>query len=431
MTGAAPLVLSQDANVALLGAELVANRLRARPELRLILPTGHTPRGMYAALRAHAAEGSLPSERATLFQLDEYLGIGPDDPRSYRAYLARELGDIGFGTFRSLDGATDDPAVESARHQAGLDEAPIDLVVLGIGRDGHIAFDEPGSPIDSGTRRVCLHEATRADAAADFGGIDAVPTEALTVGLRTLKSAREIILLVSGEAKAPALAAALEGEPGPECPASLIRDHPRLTVIADVKAAARLRPHAGRTSDRAVIILGHRDRGSTEDRISDESRARIARGVAVCRPDPPRAVILTGYTRTYQGLSEAEQMKAVWPLDDVPALLEDAGRNTAENATRSLPLIRAIADVRRVTVVTSIWHVRTPYFFAPYRTLGLRLSFAVERSGPWLRPLLGELAAARSMRDDRRAAMAAMRLPASAAQPGGEESSARPCGSSG
>ena len=112
-------------------------------------------------------------------------------------------------------------------------------------------------------------------------------------------------------------------------------------------------------------------------------------------------------------------MKAEWALDDVPALLEDAGRNTAENATRSLPLVRAIGDVRRVTVVTSAWHIRTPYFFAPYRSFGLGLSFALERHGPWLGHLVDELGEGRgSRRAERRLAMAAMRLPGGAGDSG-------------
>jgi DUF218 domain/Glucosamine-6-phosphate isomerases/6-phosphogluconolactonase len=290
--------------------------------------------------------------------------------------------------------------------------------VLGLGRDGHVAFDEPGSPVDAGVRRVRLHQTTRADAAADFGGIEGVPTEALTVGLRTLLDAREVLLLVSGEAKAEALRGMLEGERGPQCPASLLRDHPRLTVICDLDAARLLRQGPGWVSDRALIVLGHRELSiSAEHRISDESRARIRRAVDECRREPPRAVILTGYTRTQRGLSEAEQMKAEWPLPDVPTVLEDAGRNTAENATCSLPLIRPIGDIRRVKVVTSAWHVRTPYLFAPYRTLGLRLSFAPAFHGPWLRPLGSELRGVPSMRRQRRRAMARMRLPAELAIP--------------
>ncbi len=424
MQATAPLVLGHHLNVARLAGELVANRLRARPRLRLILPTGHTPLGMYAALRGHAADGSLPSERATLFQLDEYVGLGPDDERSYAAYLGRELAGVRFGAVCGLDGGSPDPGAECARHQARLDEAPIDLVVLGLGRDGHVAFDEPGSPVDAGVRRVRLRPTTRADAAGDFGGIEAVPEEALTVGLRTLLGARELLLLVSGRAKAEALRATLEGEVGSECPASLLRGHPRLTVICDLDAARLLRRGPGSAGDRALIVLGHREPAiSAEHRISDESRARIQRAVAECRSDPPRAVILTGYTRTARGLSEAEQMKTEWPMPEIPTVLEDAGRNTAENAMCSLPLIRAIGDIRRVTVVTSAWHIRTPYLFAPYRELGLRLSFAPEFHGPWLRPLRAELRAFPMARRQRRRAMAEMRLPPepAIAPPRGEE----------
>jgi glucosamine-6-phosphate deaminase len=420
---ATPLVLGHAMNVALLGGELVANRLRARPALRIILPTGHTPLGMYAALRAHAADGSLAAERATLFQLDEYAGLAPGDERSYRAYLRRELAGIQLGAFHGLDGSSADPDAECARHQALLDEAPIDLVVLGIGRDGHVAFDEPGSPVDAGARLVRLHASTRKDAAPDFGGPDVVPHEALTVGLRTLRLARELLLLASGEAKAEALRAMLEGEETSDCPASLIRRHPRLTIVADLAAASLLRHRPSWSSERAVVVLGHRQPGvSAEHRISNESRARIQRAVEACHPDLPRAVILTGYTRTLHGLSEAEEMKAEWPLAEIPTLLEDAGRNTAENATRSLPIIRALGDVRRVIVVTSAWHVRAPYFFWPYRALGLRVSFAAETEGPWLRPLLSELTALRSLRAQRRRAMAAMRLPAQLSLPAAEES---------
>jgi glucosamine-6-phosphate deaminase len=417
MTALSPLVLSHPMRVALLGGELVANRLRARPKLRLILPTGHTPLGMYAVLRAHAADGSLLTEQATLFQLDEYRGLGAIDERSYRAYLARELRSIRFGTIHWLDGTAPDPESECARHQALLDQAPIDLVVLGLGRDGHVAFDEPGSSAAAGTRQVRLHETTRADAAADFDGLENAPQEALTVGLRTLLDARELIMLVSGPAKATALRDMLEREQSPACPASLLRDHPRLTVVCDTAAAALVQRRKGWSSDRVLIVLGHREPSiSPEHRISDESRARLRRAARECRHDPPRAVILTGYTKT-GGFSEAEQMEAEWAVPDVPALLEDAGRDTAENASRSLPIIRAIGAIRRVTVVTSASHVRAPYFFAPYRVFGLRLSFRPTWHGSWARMLWHELWNLPAMRRERRRAMAEMRLPPELALP--------------
>jgi glucosamine-6-phosphate deaminase len=397
--------------VALLGAELVANRLRARPSLRLMLPTGHTPLGMYAALRAHAADGSLAAERATLFQLDEYLGLSAADGRSYRAYLAHELEGIRFGAVHEIDGAATDPDGECARHQALLDEAPIGLVVLGLGRDGHVAFDEPGSDARKSTRRVRLHETTRMDAAADFGGLDNVPREALTVGLRTLLQANELLMLVSGPAKASALKAMLEGEQSAERPASLLRDHPRLTVICDTAAAALLAPRPSWASDRVLVVLGHREPGvSPEDRISRESNARLRRAERECRHESPQAVILTGYTRT-GGLSEAEQMQEEWSVAEVPVLLEDSGRDTAENASRSLPLLRAIGGIRRVTVVTSAWHLRAPYFFAPYRTFGVRLSFRWTAHGDWPRMLWHEVRSLPAARRSRRRAMSEVRLP--------------------
>jgi glucosamine-6-phosphate deaminase len=405
--------------VALLGGELVANRLRARPELRLVLPTGHTPRGMYAVLRAHATDGSLLTEQATLFQLDEYLGLGATDERSYRAYLARELRGLRFRAFHELDGTAVDPEAECTRHQTLLDQAPIGLVVLGLGRDGHVAFDEPGSSVAAGARRVRLHEITRADAATDFGGLENVPREALTVGLRTLAEAEELLMLVSGRAKATALREMLEGEQSPAFPASLLREHPRLTVISDSAAAELLRARKSWSSDRAFVVLGHREPSiSPEHRISDESRARLRRAERECRRDPPRAVIFTGYTRS-GGRSEAEQMQEEWSLPDVPVLLEDAGRNTAENASRSLPIIRAMGAIRRVTVVTSAWHLRAPYFFAPYRVFGLRVAFRLTPHGSWPRMLWHELRNLPVLRTERRQAMAEMRLPPEASPPEG------------
>jgi hypothetical protein len=170
-----------------------------------------------------------------------------------------------------------------------------------------------------------------------------------------------------------------------------------------------------------LVVLGHRDASTNpEHRISGESRARLRRAAQECLRDPPRAVVLTGYTRT-GGFSEAEQMEAEWSVPDVPAVLEDAGRNTAENASRSLPIVRAMGDIRRVTVVTSSWHIRAPYFFAPYRLFGLRLSFRSTPHGSWPRMLAHELRNLPIMRRERRQAMAEMRLPPEIALPPAHE----------
>ena len=405
------LVVSEPRRVGLVGAELVANRLRARPDVRVLLPTGHTPLGMYAALRAHAARGALPARGATTFQLDEYLGLGPGDRWSFAATLERELAGVAFGRRHVLDGAAEDVESEAARYQALLDERQIDLAVVGIGRDGHVAFNEPGASAREGVHRVMLDPSTIEAAADDFGGPEHVPREAITVGLSTLRAAREVVVLAAGEAKAAPLRAMLEGPPDPEVPASLLRDHPALTVVCDEAAASLLTDAPNRASDRVVVVLGHREPGDApEHRISSHSRSRLFRAEEACLEDPVRAAILTGYAGS-AGLSEAEQLEREWTVPDVPALMEVAGRSTAENASRSLPIVLAIGGVDRVVVVTSLWHLRAPFFFAPYRRHGLEVD--VLRARPlrrWRHLLAKELRGLPRVFRERAAAMAELSL---------------------
>jgi glucosamine-6-phosphate deaminase len=408
----APLVLADEERVAHTAAELIANRLHARPALRMLLPTGRTPVGMYAALRAHARHAELPSRAATVFQLDEYVGVGQDDPRSFAATLAHELRGVELRALHRLDGATSDPVRTCAGYQGLLDEGLIDLAVLGLGADGHVAFDEPGSRLDEGMRVVRLHERTRADAAPDFE--DTPPTEALTVGMRTFMGAREVLLIVTGAGKAGVLRRVLMEPASPAIPASLLRAHPRLTVICDRAAAAELPPHRG--GHHVCVVLGHREPSiSAEHRISHESLGRLHRAEWIARRVPTLAVVLTGYTST-GGLSEAEQMRAAWGVPDVPPLLEVGGRDTAENASRSLPIVVALGDARRVTVVTSAWHLRAPYHFRAWRRFGLEVGFAFDWHGDWPRMLRHELRGLRTMRAERRAALAAVALPRDGAQ---------------
>jgi len=159
--------------------------------------------------------------------------------------------------------------------------------------------------------------------------------------------------------------------------------------------------------DHAVIVLGHREQGiSREHRISRESLMRLRVGEACAARERTLCLVLTGYTST-GGLSEAEQMAAARALFSAPALLEVAGRNTSENASRSLPLLVATGRVRRVTVVTSWWHWRAWYFFAPYRRhgMGVRIRPVFTRGG-WRRMLHNEWRSARLMRRERREAFA-------------------------
>jgi glucosamine-6-phosphate deaminase len=408
----APLVLADARRVGVLAAELLLNRLVARPHARLLLGAGPAA-GMFAALRARASMGLLPSAGATVLQLAEYAGVPPEDPRSLAARLREGLQGVPLAALLTIDGGAADLAAEAARHEAALERARVavdpaaalrpdgvvDLAVLTLGADGHVAFDEPPARLASGVLDVALAPDARADAAAAFGG--AGPERALTTGLGTLYRARELLILATGAEVAPALRAMLEEPAGRKSPASLLRDHPRLTVVCDRGAAALLPPRPGYTSDRVLVVLGHREPG-----ISPEHALRLARRT------PPRAVVLTGYTST-GGLSEAEQMKTAWDEHVAPALLEVAGRDTAENATRSLPIVLALGDVRHVVVVSSAWHVRVPWFFAPYRRFGLQLGYRGSFAhGSWPRMLANELRSARSAPARRREAMAAMRIAA-------------------
>ena len=374
--------------VGALAAELLLNRAIARP-VRLLLPTGHTPLPLYAALRRQAAAGRLAHGRATAFQLDEYIGAAPG--HDYRTYLKRELAGTDIELAGCFDPSAGDLDGEIARYRALLDEGEIDVAVLGIGPDGHVAFNEPSSSPLSDVRVVALTDSTRRAAADDFGSLHAVPIRALTVGMRTLLEAREVLLLVTGRTKAEVLRAAMTGGPRAELPASLLRLHPRLTVICDRAAAARLPASAGRHSDRVVIVLGHRDPSSREHRASQQSFARLRVAAREAASRPTRAAVITGF-RSTGGLSEAEQMAAEWPLAGAPLLLEVAGRDTIENATRSLPLVLALGGIRHVTVVTSAWHLRARMAFAYYRRHGLAVGFRYDWSqGPWLRMLANEL----------------------------------------
>ncbi|TMK42510.1 MAG: glucosamine-6-phosphate deaminase [Actinobacteria bacterium] len=231
-----PVVLGDSEAVGAAAAAHIARTLKAGPRARILLPTGSTPGPMYAALRRLAAGRRLASHRATPLQLDEYVGVCPEDPRSFSHFLSRELRGIEWARPLVSPRGDVDPERAARRHAAHLAE-PVALAVLGIGINGHVAFNEPGSLPAEPTRVVRLTRRTRERAATAFGGLTHVPTRAITVGLRELLAADELLLLATGAAKREALAYMLAGPFSPSCPASLLRRHPRLTVLADRAAA--------------------------------------------------------------------------------------------------------------------------------------------------------------------------------------------------
>jgi glucosamine-6-phosphate deaminase len=224
-------------------AAIVAAKVREKPDAVLLLPTGTTPLGMYRRLVELHAEGGLSFAHTTFFNLDEYVGLVPDHPASYHVYMSVNFyGRIDADPERVHvpDGSAPDLEAECRRYEDAIREAGgADLCVLGIGRNGHIGFNEPGASFGSRTRVVRLSESTRRVNAADFEG-NRAPEKAITVGMATIFEAREVLLLASGTNKARAVAAAIEGEVSEEVPASMLREHPSTTFLLDHDAVAAM-----------------------------------------------------------------------------------------------------------------------------------------------------------------------------------------------
>ncbi|WP_118136962.1 glucosamine-6-phosphate deaminase [Oceanicella sp. SM1341] len=224
-------------------ARLIGDHLAAEPAAVLGLATGRTPLGIYRRLAARHAAGGLSFARATSFNLDEYRGLGPDHPASFAAYMRRELfGRVDLPASRAhVPPGLGDAAEAAARYEAQIAAAGgIGLQLLGIGRNGHIGFNEPGAPFDSRTREVVLDESTREANAPDFPPGTEVPARALTMGIGTILEARRILLVATGAAKAEALRRAFRAPPDTACPASALTAHPDLTLVCDRAAAALL-----------------------------------------------------------------------------------------------------------------------------------------------------------------------------------------------
>ena len=220
-------------------AARLATRLRDRPDLWLCLPTGDTPTPVYGALAAAERRGEVSLAQATVIQLDEFVGLPPTDPARCDARLRRELLDplVSPPAFVAIDVDGRDPEAAAAAHDVVA--RGIDLALLGLGINGHVGFNEPGTRADDTTRLVRLAASSR-DAATDRYGAGQVPTAGITVGLARLIEAGECWLLVTGERKARILRRALEQPEGLDCPASFLRRHAALTVFADEPAASLL-----------------------------------------------------------------------------------------------------------------------------------------------------------------------------------------------
>jgi glucosamine-6-phosphate deaminase len=226
-------------------AARLASTLQQRPDLVFGLATGRTPIALYEELARLTAVKGLDWSKVTTFNLDEFVGVAPGEPGSYRRYMEEHL-------FRhtNLDPArinflvgTADPDEECVRYERAIAAAGgIDVQILGIGTNGHIGFNEPDRRLESHTHRVRLREETRRSNAQFFGGeVDRVPTEALSMGMAAILQARSVVLLAHGESKAGCIEQVVNGPLTTELPASFLQLHADVDLILDAAAASQLR----------------------------------------------------------------------------------------------------------------------------------------------------------------------------------------------
>jgi len=229
----------------------VAAAITAHPDVVLGLPAGRTPVPFYRELVKRCLEDDIDCSRVTTFNLDEFVGIDDDDLRSYRAFMERHLTDhVNLSPRRThlLNGRAPDLEAECRRYERAIHRAGgIDLQILGLGANGHIAFNEPGASLVARTHRVRLTPATRrANAALFRGRAAAVPREGLSMGVATILQARRLVLLATGAGKARCVARAVEGPLTPRVPASVLQLHRHAEVWLDQAAAAGLTRGASR-----------------------------------------------------------------------------------------------------------------------------------------------------------------------------------------
>ncbi|MEB2847225.1 glucosamine-6-phosphate deaminase [Rhizobiales bacterium RZME27] len=221
-------------------ADKILSRVRAKPAAVLGLATGQTPRRVYAKLIDAVANGEISFAHATTFNLDEYCGLTCSHADSFAAYMHRELFDkAGFDQHKInlIDGAAADEKAEADRYARLLVQHTVDLQLLGIGTNGHIGFNEPGSSSMSRVRVVELSEETQAANRPTLIELDQVPRHAITMGIADILDAREIVILATGQAKAESVYRSLREAPDDTCPASHLAGHGNVHWILDEAAA--------------------------------------------------------------------------------------------------------------------------------------------------------------------------------------------------
>ncbi|WP_168582888.1 glucosamine-6-phosphate deaminase [Gephyromycinifex aptenodytis] len=239
------VICSDVAQAASRAADTVEALFSRSPDAVLGIATGSSPVGIYEELGRRVSAGRLSLAKARAFMLDEYVGLPSEHPERYQNVILRDFVakvDIDADNVHGPDGLAEDLDAACAAYERAIVEAGgVDLQILGVGTDGHIAFNEPGSSLASRTRIKCLTRQTRQDNARFFGGdVDQVPLHCLTQGIATIMAARHLVLIASGEAKAEAIRQVVEGSVSAMWPGTILQMHPHVTVFVDKAAASQL-----------------------------------------------------------------------------------------------------------------------------------------------------------------------------------------------
>jgi glucosamine-6-phosphate deaminase len=226
-------------------AEYIINKINQSPKITLGLATGGTPKGVYEHLIKDHKQNGTSYAHVTSFNLDEYIGLSKEDHNSYYHYMYENL----FKYININPSSTNIPSGINSNLQAECDEyerkieqqGGIDLQLLGIGSNGHIGFNEPGTSFQSKTHVVDLAQSTREANARYFNNLEEVPTQAITMGINTIVKSKEILLLVSGKAKQEAIVKLFNGDVSESFPASILKDHQNTTIIVDEEALSGIK----------------------------------------------------------------------------------------------------------------------------------------------------------------------------------------------
>lgn len=223
-------------------SEDIVRLINSKPNAVLGLATGSSPIGVYQKLITKCADKKVSFKDVITYNLDEYVGLTKDNDQSYYYFMMKNLFehvDINLSNVHVPDGIETEKCIETYESNMAKDGG-IDYQILGIGSNGHIAFNEPGTPLDSHIHIVQLKDSTRKDNARFFASIDEVPTQAITMGLKSILAGKRIVLIATGKNKANAIKKLFEEGESIDLPASVLKEHPNVTIYCDEEAASLL-----------------------------------------------------------------------------------------------------------------------------------------------------------------------------------------------